>query len=267
MYIKKFCQTPITSTSTPDPERTPTPPVPKRTPTPPVPERTPTTPVPERTPTPPVPERTPTPPVPEHIPTPPGPERTSPEHTSPISKWEQHWVTVYGLRLSQLDREILANGQWLADTLIHAAQLLIKHDPDFLSFDSLQNPILSQKNAFKIITKQSVQILHSDSHWITIATTEDSSVRVYDSLYRKLPYKTCEQVACLLHSKEGEIALEFINVQVSKRCILIIILLSHFAYIKLLFSDLAILIILYLFSSCRNRRMAPIVVFLPLQMW
>ncbi len=65
---------------------------------------------------------------------------------------------------------------------------------------------------------QSVQILHSGgNHWITISTvgTRHATVRIYDSLYGKLPCGTKETIASLIHTKERAITLEYANVQVS----------------------------------------------------
>ena len=106
---------------------------------------------------------------------------------------------------------------WLTDSVIHAAQLLIKNDHTLLPLGSLQNPIHGQTLTFDGAPEESVQILNSGNcHWLTISTVgvEHPKVRVYDSLYRVLPFETCEQVATLLCTKKREIELEFRNIQV-----------------------------------------------------
>ena len=127
------------------------------------------------------------------------------------------WVEVHGIKLTQADKEIVLNGEWLTDSIIHAAQLLIKNDHTLLPLGSLQDPILGKTLSFDVATEESVQILHSGgNHWVAISTvgTEHPQVHVYDSLYRVLPFTTCEQVAALLHTHKKEIELEFKNIQV-----------------------------------------------------
>ncbi len=129
----------------------------------------------------------------------------------------QPWVDIHGVKLTQADKDRVLNGQWLTDSVIHAAQLLIKNDHTLLPLGSLQDPIHGQTLTFDVATDESVQILHSgNNHWVTISTvgTEHPKVNVYDNLYRELPFTTCEQVAVLLHTQKQEIELEFRNIQV-----------------------------------------------------
>ncbi len=53
----------------------------------------------------------------------------------------QPWVDIYGVKLFQADKDRVLNGQWLTDSVIHAAQLLIKNDHTLLPLCSLQHPI------------------------------------------------------------------------------------------------------------------------------
>ena len=41
---------------------------------------------------------------------------------------QSHWLNVWGMELTEEDKCVLLEGQWLNDKLIHAAQLLMKHD-------------------------------------------------------------------------------------------------------------------------------------------
>ena len=57
-----------------------------------------------------------------------------------------------------------------------------------------------------------VQVLHSNNnHWLTISTIgcSYSTVKVYDSLYMKMPRSTIKQVCSLLASSEPSITLQF----------------------------------------------------------
>ena len=57
-----------------------------------------------------------------------------------------------------------------------------------------------------------VQVLHSNNnHWLTISTIGCSypTVKVYDSLYTKMPQSTIKQVCSLLASSEPSITLQF----------------------------------------------------------
>ena len=130
------------------------------------------------------------------------------------------WQKIHGVTLTQKDRDIIMNGEWLNDNIINAAQCLMKHDLDLLPVGSLQNPLLGQTVEFDVISDESVQILHSGgNHWITISTvgTKHPTVKVFDSLYNELPWETKEQIAALLQTKESTITLEFANAQV-KNC-------------------------------------------------
>lgn len=128
-----------------------------------------------------------------------------------------YWLQIHGIELYQADKDLLLNGQWLTDKIIHATQLLLKNDSTLLPVGSLQDPILGQTLAFDIASEESVQILHSGgNHWVTISTvgTKHPNVYVYDSLYRELPFTTCEQVAALLQTDRKVIQLQFRNIQV-----------------------------------------------------
>ena len=70
------------------------------------------------------------------------------------------------------------------------------------------DPLLGEMLDFEIAPDETFQILHSGGdHWITISTvgTEHPGVKVYDSLYNKLPWGTKEQIAALLQTEEIEL--------------------------------------------------------------
>ena len=124
------------------------------------------------------------------------------------------WQKIHGVTLTQKDRDVILDGEWLNHNIINAAQLLMKHDQDLLPVGSLQNPLLGQTLAFDVISDENVQIFHSGgNHWITISTvgTKHPTVKILDSLYNELPWETKEQIAAVLQTKESAITLEFVD--------------------------------------------------------
>ena len=121
------------------------------------------------------------------------------------------WKRIGDVSLTEVDEKELLTGKWLNDKLIHAAQLLLKQR----EISSLQNPLFGQTLSFAPVRDDFVQILHSESHWVTVSTigTQHPTVRVYDSLYTSLPASTKVQIAALLQTEEKSIKLEWANVQ------------------------------------------------------
>ena len=119
--------------------------------------------------------------------------------------------------LTDADREELLTGKWLNDRLIHASQNLLKQDKDTdLPPTSLQNPLYGQMLCFRHVGRDDcVQILHSESHSVTVSTvgTQHPIVRVYNSLYFSLPVSTKRQISALLFTEEKAITSEWVNVQ------------------------------------------------------
>ena len=79
-----------------------------------------------------------------------------------------------------MDKKELLTGQWLNDNVIHASQLLFKQR----KVDSLQNPLFAQTLSFVPVRDDFVQILHSESHWVTVSTigTQYPTVHMYNSM-------------------------------------------------------------------------------------
>ena len=143
-----------------------------------------------------------------------------------ITSLEQKtWQRIHGITLTQKDRDDILSGEWLNDSIINAAQFLLRHDPALLPVGSLQNTLLIKICQCDIICDESVQILHSGgNHWITISTVgqsavgqsavgqsavgqsavgqsaEQLTVKIYNSLDNELPQETKEQVAALLNT-------------------------------------------------------------------
>ena len=108
-------------------------------------------------------------------------------------------------------RQILeSNTQWLNDKIINAAQRLLKKQ---YGVPGLQDTVLGHTCAFDVVGGlEFVQVLHSNgNHWLTVSTVgcSYSTVKVYDSLYKKMPKSTIKQVCGLLVSSEPSITLQF----------------------------------------------------------
>ena len=119
------------------------------------------------------------------------------------------WTRIGDVSPTEVDKELLTE-KWLNDKLIHAAQLLLKQK----EVSSLQNPLFGQTLSFAPVRDDFVQILHSESHWVTVSTigAQHPTVRVYDSLYTSLPASTKVQISALLQTEEKLIKLEWANV-------------------------------------------------------
>ena len=78
------------------------------------------------------------------------------------------WLSIHGISLSQEDKSVMLEGRWLNDKIIHAAQLLIKHDPDLIPVGPLQHPLCGQSLNFNVTEGKILQIINSGTnHWIT----------------------------------------------------------------------------------------------------
>ena len=114
----------------------------------------------------------------------------------------------------------MLKGKCLNDSVINAAQELLRHDQGLLPVGSLQNTLLIPIRQSDIVCCEGVQILHSgENHWITISTVGQSAkkptVRIYDSLYTELPSDTKQEIADLLNTNESDITFKHVPVQVN----------------------------------------------------
>ena len=124
-------------------------------------------------------------------------------------KMSHQWIPE--LFLYQSDREILLNPDgWLSDSIIDAGQALIKK---VAPIPGMQNVYLT--TAFSIETHEFIQVLNNGNHWLLISTINETppNVLVYDSAYASVNTFIKEQIATLLHTKEKEICLKFVNTQ------------------------------------------------------
>ena len=111
---------------------------------------------------------------------------------------------------------ILNTNYWLADSEIHAGQLLL--NKDFPYVDGLHDPAI--KGSIVVpATSEFVQILNTGSHWVclsTISTTPGTGmVKIFDSIYQK-PNSIAIEHACRMLMYSGS-KVTFINEKVQRQ--------------------------------------------------
>ena len=125
------------------------------------------------------------------------------------------WTTIGETTLLEENKNVLMNGGWLNDKIIYAGMQLLQ--AAFPHLSGFQNPILQVTNCFDIQrSTEFIQCLNAAGmHWITIATVgcTHGTVRVYDSLNKKLTKSLKNTVADILHSSTKKIEVEYVNVQ------------------------------------------------------
>ncbi|KAL5469299.1 hypothetical protein EMCRGX_G030541 [Ephydatia muelleri] len=136
----------------------------------------------------------------------------SSEEETGISSGVKVWSTIGETTLLEEDKNVLMNGGWLNDKIIYAGMQLLQ-----AAFPGFQNTILQVTNCFDIQrSTEFIQCLNvAGMHWITIATVgcTHGTVRVYDSLNKKLTKSLKNTVADILHSSTKKIEVEYVNVQ------------------------------------------------------
>ncbi|KAL5484188.1 hypothetical protein EMCRGX_G020641 [Ephydatia muelleri] len=139
----------------------------------------------------------------------------SSEEETGISSGVKVWTTIGETTLLEEDKNVLMNGGWLNDKIIYAGMQLLQ--AAFPHLSGFQNPILQVTNCFDIQrSTEFIQCLNvAGMHWITIATVgcTHGTVRVYDSLNKKLTKSLKNTVADILHSSTKKIEVGYVNVQ------------------------------------------------------
>jgi len=111
---------------------------------------------------------------------------------------------------------ILKKNYWLADSKIHAGQLLLKKD--FPYVDGLHDPATKGSHVVPTASKF-VQMLNTGSHWVclsTISTTPGTgTVKIFDSIYQK-PNSIAVEHACRMLMYPGS-KVTFINKKVQRQ--------------------------------------------------
>ena len=99
----------------------------------------------------------------------------------PRRKKFKGWVQLDRTVLSQTEKDQLCNGEWLTDSHVNYAHVLLKKQ--FPHIDGLKNTLLIQK---KQEIKRDVQIVHTQgNHWIVASSLRcsESEIEIFDSLY------------------------------------------------------------------------------------
>ena len=136
----------------------------------------------------------------------------STEEETPV---EKVWTTIGETTLLEEEKSILMNREWLNDKIIKAGMHLLKTAFPYIC--GFQDPMLQVTNTFNIqkIT-EFIQCLNvAGMHSITIATVgcTPGTIRVYNSLNKKLTKALKNTVADLLHSSTKKIEMEYVNCQ------------------------------------------------------
>ena len=106
-------------------------------------------------------------------------------------------------------------GEWLDDTIINAAQQLLKQQ--FSGKKGFQNTLLSQRLQFEVATHNSIQIHHVHNYWLTTSSDEEGNVHIYDSLVRyKLSGQLKQQIASIYRTDQTEMKVSIEAVQQQK---------------------------------------------------
>ncbi|XP_062501518.1 uncharacterized protein LOC134178647 [Corticium candelabrum] len=106
-------------------------------------------------------------------------------------------------------------GEWLDDTIINAAQQLLKQQ--FSGEKGFQNTLLSQRLQFEVATHNSIQIHHVHNYWLTTSSDEEGNVHIYDSLARyKLSGQLKQQIASIYRTDQTEMKVSVEAVQQQK---------------------------------------------------
>ena len=128
----------------------------------------------------------------------------------PNAAQTQMWISELGL--SNHDRECLLSDGWLTDSIVNAAQMLLRKSNPLIS--GLQDVTLGLTMCFEVESEEFVQILHNGAgHW-TISTVgvKHPSVEFFDSLPSTCPTESKAQVAALLATQHSYFQLTYMDV-------------------------------------------------------
>ena len=128
-------------------------------------------------------------------------------------KSSKQWIPALGLSSSDRNR-LLSPASWLTDSIIDAAQKLLK---EISPLPGLESVACGLTMTFAVQPGEFVQILNTgEGHWVTVSTigTSHPLVCVFDSLYSSAGTRLEAQIASLIHTEKPEICLEFMDVPV-----------------------------------------------------
>ena len=130
--------------------------------------------------------------------------------TGEVKDVKKYWISE--LLLFPEDLKCIQDNDWLTDSVIDAAQFLLKKQ--FPNVCGLQSVVLGQNLAFNVMKGDFVQIIIiNKSHWITISCRK-KSIDVYDSKPSvNFPTDGKEQIAALVCSERKQIIINMKPVQ------------------------------------------------------
>jgi hypothetical protein len=125
------------------------------------------------------------------------------------SQWPTSWIP--DLNITQADKDILTSScAWLTDSIVNAAQMLIKRGNALVS--GLQNVNLGLTNTFDVQAREFIQILHTgQGHWHVVSTigTNRPEVNVFDSMYCHCSDHSKVQISSILRTQKKTIQLQY----------------------------------------------------------
>ena len=128
------------------------------------------------------------------------------------------WIPELSLHLSD-KQQILSPVGWLTDSIIDAAQALLKRDHPHLS--GLQTVSKGLTMSYDVQPREFVQILNNGrGHWLVVSTVDSLNnspsfceVKVYDSMHSSVNDHIKAQVASIMSTECSTIHLSFMDVQ------------------------------------------------------
>ena len=134
--------------------------------------------------------------------------------TSDLLPSPDTWVKIDGIVLNTDHKYIIENGQWLNDTIIDAAQRLLRKQSSNIA--GWQTPQLGVGYKFATCGTPFIQILHVlRNHWIvaTNINCTSTTVNIYDSAYSAISHDTKLQIVSMIRPSTNELTYRNVNFQ------------------------------------------------------
>ena len=103
-------------------------------------------------------------------------------------------------QLSEEDRNIIIQREWLNDVHINISQALLKKKHPYI--DGMENCVLAENNSFSIQRGEFIQIVNSTGqHWVTVTSIgcPVGKVKIYDSSYRRVLRRMRDIIMKIIH--------------------------------------------------------------------
>uniref|UniRef100_A0A1X7UBE0 PHD-type domain-containing protein n=2 Tax=Amphimedon queenslandica TaxID=400682 RepID=A0A1X7UBE0_AMPQE len=136
----------------------------------------------------------------------------------PVSP-EKLWVKIGKMELDICCKDIIQKGEWLASTIIDAAQMLLKSQDT--TINGWQSPEIGRKYEFRPTKSPLIQILFvNQNHWVVVSTLqcEPGTLNIYDSAYNLLRLDTKLQISSFYKAETCEIKYNFQDIKRQSNC-------------------------------------------------